>query len=195
MEDLLKKFVAAHVEQFFKGYTLFKNEYQLKDDSRGGSIDLVLKHKTENRFIIIELKYEDTDESTITQINKYFMSFLKKHKIHPENVRRVIIDVNIPSHIQELCSISNIECKIISEVAFKKWKKEMKHLTRPIDDSIVDFVRKQTRPVSTREISVAIGVSWHPVHFHCFQLQTAGKIDGFKVGNMNLWEIKEGLKV
>ncbi len=63
---------------------------------------------------------------------------------------------------------------------------------KEIDEIILKFLRKSKRPVSTRDIALGIGVSWHPVRFHCFQLQTADRIDGFRVGNMNLWKIKEG---
>ncbi len=60
-----------------------------------------------------------------------------------------------------------------------------------IDKRILKALSTSKRPISTRDIAVQIGVSWHPVRFHCLQLQMAGKIDGFRVGNMNLWVIKK----
>lgn len=62
---------------------------------------------------------------------------------------------------------------------------------REIDNRILKVLRKSKRPVSTRELAIQIGVSWHPVRFHCLQLKIDGKIDGFRIGNMNLWVIKK----
>lgn len=62
---------------------------------------------------------------------------------------------------------------------------------KEIDKKILEFLKKSKNPVSTRDIALQIGVSWHPVRFHCFQLQTEGRIESFHVGNMNLWVIKK----
>lgn len=56
-----------------------------------------------------------------------------------------------------------------------------------IEKKILDIVNNSDKPVSTREICLKIGRAWHSVNTHCLKLQLAGKIDGFKVGNMNIW--------
>lgn len=61
---------------------------------------------------------------------------------------------------------------------------------KEIDEIILKTLSKNERPVSTRDIALKIRVSWHPVLNHCLRLQMAGKVDGFRVGNMNLWVIK-----
>jgi len=59
-----------------------------------------------------------------------------------------------------------------------------------IDIKIVDFLKKQPHPVSTREISIDLKLSWHTAINHCLRLQMAGKVDGYKIGNLNVWGIK-----
>lgn len=60
-----------------------------------------------------------------------------------------------------------------------------------IEKKILEIIKKSDRPVSTRELCLKIGRAWHSVNTHCLKLQLAGKISGFKVGNMNLWLIKK----
>lgn len=59
-----------------------------------------------------------------------------------------------------------------------------------IDTKITNFLKKQPHPVSTREISINTGLSWHTTINHCLRLQMAGKVDGYKIGNLNVWGIK-----
>jgi hypothetical protein len=56
-----------------------------------------------------------------------------------------------------------------------------------IRSNIMKIVEKSQRPVSTQEIGDQIDRAWHSIQMHCLKLQLEGKIDGFRVGNMNLW--------
>ena len=62
---------------------------------------------------------------------------------------------------------------------------------KEIDSRIVAALKKKSVPVSTLDLAKEIKVSWHPVRFHCLQLKTEGKIDGFRVGHMDLWVSKK----
>jgi hypothetical protein len=60
-----------------------------------------------------------------------------------------------------------------------------------IEKDILKVINSSSRPVSSREISLKINRAWHSVNTHCLRLQIAGKITGYKIGNMNIWsEIK-----
>jgi hypothetical protein len=63
-----------------------------------------------------------------------------------------------------------------------------------IQKDILDYMERQKRPVSTREIGLGIGRAWHSIQNHCLRLQLAGQINGFRVGNMNLWELRRRRK-
>lgn len=66
-----------------------------------------------------------------------------------------------------------------------------KAVSKKIDNDIVNILSSSERPFSTRDIAIKIKRAWHSVNNHCLRLQLAGKVDGFKVGNMNLWTIKK----
>lgn len=59
-----------------------------------------------------------------------------------------------------------------------------------IDIKIIGFLKKQIHPISTREISINTKLSWHTIINHCLRLQMAGKIYGYKIGNLNVWTMK-----
>ncbi|MBW2992663.1 hypothetical protein KY345_05595 [Candidatus Woesearchaeota archaeon] len=59
-----------------------------------------------------------------------------------------------------------------------------------IQKKILDVLARSENPMSTRDIGLKIDRAWHSVQGHCLRLQLAGKIHGFRVGNMNLWVIK-----
>ncbi len=59
-----------------------------------------------------------------------------------------------------------------------------------IDEQILEILRNSRVPVSTREISLRIKRAWHSVNSHCLHLQLEGKIHGFRIGKMNVWEIR-----
>ncbi len=62
---------------------------------------------------------------------------------------------------------------------------------KEIEKRILDEVKRSKRPLSTHDLAKKIDVSWHPVMNHCLRLQMAGKIDGYKFGNINAWVIKK----
>lgn len=57
-------------------------------------------------------------------------------------------------------------------------------------EEILTYLKNQLHPVSTREIALKMDVSWHTILTRCLRLQLDGKVSGFRVGNMHLWEIK-----
>ncbi len=65
---------------------------------------------------------------------------------------------------------------------------------KEIQKKILHLIESSEKPVSTREICLKINYAWHSVNTHCLRLQLAGKIGGYKVGNMNLWFKKEESK-
>ena len=66
--------------------------------------------------------------------------------------------------------------------------KNLKARIIELEDGITGVKLEITdKPVSTREVGLKIDRAWHSIQTHCLKLQIEGKIDGFKVGNMNLW--------
>jgi len=59
-----------------------------------------------------------------------------------------------------------------------------------LDLAILETLSKSENPVSTREICIKLGKSWHSIQYHCLRLQLQGKIHGFRVGRMNLWQTR-----
>ncbi|MBI4451227.1 hypothetical protein HY642_04590 [Candidatus Woesearchaeota archaeon] len=59
-----------------------------------------------------------------------------------------------------------------------------------IDVEIITLLRSRGLPTSTRDLSVQTGRAWHSIQTHCLRLQLDGKVDGFSVGGMNLWQLK-----
>jgi hypothetical protein len=70
--------------------------------------------------------------------------------------------------------------------------KNNKHNTETIgiDLAILQVISESENPVSTREISLKLERSWHSIQYRCLRLQLSGRIHGFRVGRMNLWQIK-----
>ena len=64
-------------------------------------------------------------------------------------------------------------------------------LGRKIEGDILKALSQADKPVSTREIAVRIGRAWHSVQSHCFRLQLDGKITGYRISNLNVWELKK----
>lgn len=65
---------------------------------------------------------------------------------------------------------------------------------RKIELDILKVIKSLKTPISTREICLKINRAWHTVDRHCLKLQLAGKIIGFKVGNVNAWVKKREVK-
>jgi hypothetical protein len=61
---------------------------------------------------------------------------------------------------------------------------------KSIDNHILSFLKKQSHPVSTREISVQLKLSWHTAINHCLRLQMNNEVEGFKIANLNVWSVK-----
>ena len=55
---------------------------------------------------------------------------------------------------------------------------------------IVKTLKGSDRPLSTSDLMIEVEKAWHTVDRACLMLQLEGKIDGFKVGKMNLWRVK-----
>ena len=64
-------------------------------------------------------------------------------------------------------------------------------LGKKIDSDILEVLQKSKIPISTRDIAIKIGRAWHSVQGHCLRLQIDGKIVGYRISNLNVWEIKK----
>lgn len=64
---------------------------------------------------------------------------------------------------------------------------------KDIDAKILELLGRELRPVSTRDLSLRTKLSWHTVINHCLRLQLDEKIEGYKIGNLNVW-VKKNAK-
>ena len=64
-------------------------------------------------------------------------------------------------------------------------------LGKKIESDIIQVLNASKTPISTRDIAVKIGRAWHSVQGHCLRLQIDGKIIGYRISNLNVWEIKK----
>ena len=64
-------------------------------------------------------------------------------------------------------------------------------LGKKIEADILKVLQSSSKPISTRDIALKIGRAWHSVQGHCFRLQISGKINGYRISNLNVWEIKK----
>jgi hypothetical protein len=55
---------------------------------------------------------------------------------------------------------------------------------------IIKSLSNSVNPKSTQEIADEIGRPWHSVQTRCLRLQLNNKVIGFRVGRINLWQIK-----
>ncbi len=67
-------------------------------------------------------------------------------------------------------------------------------LGKKIEKDILKVLNKTDKPLSTRDISLKINRAWHSVQNHCLRLQIKEEIRGYKISNLNVWEIREGKK-
>jgi hypothetical protein len=61
------------------------------------------------------------------------------------------------------------------------------------DDVTLEIVKSlsiSVNPKSTQEIADEINRPWHSVQTRCLRLQLNDKVLGFRVGRINLWQIK-----
>ena len=63
-------------------------------------------------------------------------------------------------------------------------------VVRNLEKEILKLLRQSKTPISTTDISSNLNISWHSVQIRCLKLQMQNKINGFRIGKMNLWEIK-----
>ncbi len=63
-------------------------------------------------------------------------------------------------------------------------------LGKTIDQDILNALKASKNPVSTRDLAIKINRAWYSVQTHCLRLQLDNKIKGFKVTNINVWQIK-----
>jgi hypothetical protein len=64
-------------------------------------------------------------------------------------------------------------------------------LGKEIDQEILSTLKTSKNPISTRNLSLKISRAWYSVQTHCLKLQLDGKINGFTVTNINVWETKK----
>jgi hypothetical protein len=56
---------------------------------------------------------------------------------------------------------------------------------------IVKSLSNSVNPKSTQEIADEIKHPWHSVQTRCLRLQINSQVIGFRVGRINLWQIKK----
>lgn len=55
---------------------------------------------------------------------------------------------------------------------------------------VFELKNSSDRPLSTSDLSAKLDRAWHTIERACLMLQIAGRVDGFRVGKMNLWRLK-----
>jgi hypothetical protein len=71
-------------------------------------------------------------------------------------------------------------------------KEGAKHHTKDsMIKDILDVLSNSDMPISTQDIAEKVARPWHSIQTRCLKLQLEGKINGFKVGRINLWQIKK----
>ena len=60
-----------------------------------------------------------------------------------------------------------------------------------VTTEIVKSLSNSVNPKSTQEIADEINHPWHSVQTRCLRLQINGQAIGFRVGRINLWQIKK----
>lgn len=56
--------------------------------------------------------------------------------------------------------------------------------------SILTTIKSNDNPISTQDISLKLSKPWHSIQTRCLRLQIDNKINGFRVGRINLWQSK-----
>jgi len=68
---------------------------------------------------------------------------------------------------------------------------KVKRRAEKIDRDILKILNSLERPISTRDLALKIDRAWHSVTNHCLKLQLAGKVNGYRISNINVWELKK----
>lgn len=66
----------------------------------------------------------------------------------------------------------------------------MEKRSNSINSKIISILSKEVHPISTRDLGIKTNFSWHTIINHCLRLQLEGKIGGYKIGNLNVWFLK-----
>jgi len=137
--------------KIFSDYSLFKEQYRIKFNKSHGFIDLILKHKKKEKYILIEFKFNRAD-TAIIQLNKYHMYFKKALSLSDSDVKKYIIDFKMDNEIKNLCKESNINYLCLKELPFFKDKefkkskteaaKEKTKLTLSVDEEVLKEFKK-----------------------------------------------------
>lgn len=61
------------------------------------------------------------------------------------------------------------------------------HKGKMIQEGILDYIQKHNYPISTREICLKLGFSWHTVQQYCLELQLKERISRLEVAGTHLW--------
>jgi hypothetical protein len=57
--------------------------------------------------------------------------------------------------------------------------------------AIVKALSVSINPKSTQEIADEVKKPWHSIQTRCLRLQLSNQLIGFRVGRINLWQIKK----
>lgn len=60
-----------------------------------------------------------------------------------------------------------------------------------LENKLIRVLKLSTRPQSTRELSIKLGVAWHTVDRHCLKLKIKNRVDFFIIGKSTAWFLKE----
>ena len=63
-------------------------------------------------------------------------------------------------------------------------------VVRNLKEQILKTISQSKIPLSTTDISSKLSVSWHSIQTRCLKLQIEGKVNGLRIGKMNLWTLK-----
>ena len=55
---------------------------------------------------------------------------------------------------------------------------------------IIEILQKESQPISTQDIAERLARPWHSIQTRCLRLQIEGEVNGFRIGRINLWQIK-----
>ena len=60
-----------------------------------------------------------------------------------------------------------------------------------VEAEIIKCLSSSINPKSTQELADEINRPWHSIQTRCLRLQLNDKVNGFRVGRINLWQIKK----
>ncbi|NCN86663.1 hypothetical protein GW932_02425 [archaeon] len=59
-----------------------------------------------------------------------------------------------------------------------------------IKTNVLKILKTSSQPLSTQDISLKLNKPWHSIQTRCLMLQIEGKLNGFRIGRINLWQTK-----